>query len=618
MKRRCVPLRADHNLLTPDSHTQSGVGLPPAIQVKFGALASSPEHLSDSSSSESAVRRSQRRHPPLTSLPRRLRFEDETEMEAESRYLERQCQRRGSAQRGTGVLVSKPDLNLYLNGTTMTGPLRARPVGEGHQKGQLSGGQVGQYDSCWTVLGGGVNLNLSLHPSVPEEQGGRLYRPRLKLRTEPIRETYIGSVTCSEPCQGGDKVGHLTKNQVRRRTNLAEVNGNQVSISQATPTTGLPINPYAPNQLTTPSQPSDCPLPTFACNRTSSPPHVTSVMVTQSIKLSNTKVRKNQHLDMNLNQNQERNKNQKKNQSQEVQGKLSEPHRELCLGTELKGRSRCKEVKTKSSSPFSLARKSSAESHAPPTSESSSSRQFRQPMRSEYQVDDTSLPEHSMTRDEPARLSLRKLFANVKLNRTRASSLDRLSSRSCPSPPFRSHPEPAPSSSGMSSSLLKKSPSVQSLSVGAPFLPLRKSSSVQSLRSELKKKKDRSADYRPAADQCMQRCFSIEDVGFPSSVRSVGRVLQACSDGTILIEISRPKDRMFGFIISRGKGRPDSGVYVEDMVDCSTLKLYSGLLGVGDEILEVNGEKVACLTLDQVTNLLIQKTTTTIRVLRQH
>lgn len=52
------------------------------------------------------------------------------------------------------------------------------------------------------------------------------------------------------------------------------------------------------------------------------------------------------------------------------------------------------------------------------------------------------------------------------------------------------------------------------------------------------------------------------------------------------------------------------------MVDSSTEKLYAGLLAVGDEILEVNGEKVACLSLDQVTHLLAQNTSATVRVLR--
>lgn len=58
------------------------------------------------------------------------------------------------------------------------------------------------------------------------------------------------------------------------------------------------------------------------------------------------------------------------------------------------------------------------------------------------------------------------------------------------------------------------------------------------------------------------------------------------------------------------------GVYVEEMGDSSTQKLYAGLLGVGDEILEVNGEKVAGLSLELVTRLMIQSSTASIRVLR--
>ncbi|XP_029987565.1 uncharacterized protein KIAA1614 homolog [Sphaeramia orbicularis] len=162
---------------------------------------------------------------------------------------------------------------------------------------------------------------------------------------------------------------------------------------------------------------------------------------------------------------------------------------------------------------------------------------------------------------------------------------------------------------------MKKTPSLQSLSVGSPFLKLRKSPSLQSFTSE-QKKKDRSENYRPAADSNLQRCLSVEDVSGPSALRSVGRVLQVGSDGTVLLELSRPTSRTFGFIISRGRGRPDSGVYVEDMVDVSTQKLYAGLLGVGDEILEVNQEKVVCLSLDQVTHMLTQGDSVTVRVLR--
>lgn len=53
------------------------------------------------------------------------------------------------------------------------------------------------------------------------------------------------------------------------------------------------------------------------------------------------------------------------------------------------------------------------------------------------------------------------------------------------------------------------------------------------------------------------------------------------------------------------------------MADTSTAKLYSGLLGVGDEVLEVNGAKVAGLGLAHVKELLAHAESLSLRVLRQ-
>ncbi|XP_039983819.1 uncharacterized protein si:dkey-121a11.3 isoform X2 [Xiphias gladius] len=590
MKRRCVPLRGDHNLLTPDTHTLSGVRLHPVIQVRLEGVSSHSGHLSESSSSELAVGSTRRR--PAVSPTRRLRFEDETETEAESRYLERQWQRRRAGQRGTGVLVSKPDLNLYINSRAEVGLHGAQYDVDRQHRGQTpaagAGGVwvAGQCDSCGKILGGGVNLNLCLKPPVPDDRGQGLFRPQLNLRTEPIRETYIGSVTPGEirSPRGGGVSGCVSNMQVRRSTNQVELNGNQ-----AMPTTDLPINPYAPDPLTT---------PIFRCPSSSSSP---SLLMSQSVRLSSTKA------------------GQDLNQDQEEQGRAAaaKPHRELRSGAELKERSPCVEEggcvdfrMTNSSSSSERSSDTTAESRAPLTLESSSDGQVKQPTRAELHSADTSPPEHFSSRDESSRLSLRRLFSTVTLNRTRTGSLDRLSNRPRPLASESTPPGPAPPN------LLRKYPSVQSLNVGSPFLQLRKLSSVQSFGSEQKKKKDRSADYKPAADRFLQRCLSVEDVGSPCSLRSVGRVLQVGSDGTFLLELSRPTNQTYGFVISRGRGRPDTGVYVEDMMDSSTEKLYAGLLSVGDEILEVNGEKVACLSLDQVTHLLTQSTCATVRVLR--
>ncbi|MGH0138641.1 UNVERIFIED_CONTAM: hypothetical protein FKN15_003058 [Acipenser sinensis] len=173
-------------------------------------------------------------------------------------------------------------------------------------------------------------------------------------------------------------------------------------------------------------------------------------------------------------------------------------------------------------------------------------------------------------------------------------------------------------------SKLEKEPSLQSLRRASPFSQLRKASSVQSLPS-LKRKPDRSISYlvgepaafSPSLSRGPRRSLSVEDVGDPSALRSVGRVAKAYPDGTLLLQLSRPSRGPFGFFISRGHGRADSGVYVQEMGDSSTEKLYAGLLGVGDEIVEVNGEKVSGLTLEQVNALMIQQDTASLRVLRQ-
>ncbi|XP_034737979.1 uncharacterized protein LOC117950751 [Etheostoma cragini] len=472
----------------------------------------------------------------------------------------------GPGLQGLGAHVHKgPGLQGFgAHGHQGTGPQGpgghghqgARPVSDGQQRGRTA-----PWDSYGTGLGGRVSLKPCPHP---EDRGRSPYRPRLSLWSEPIRETYIGSVTaCDRSGEGGES----------RSTN------------QNMPATNLPINPYPPQQLATP------------LSRSFSSP--------QSVRLNSAQA------EQTLNHNQSLSR-------EEQGGSAAKPHRDH----QVTERNRV-DPKAKSS-------KTTAESQAPPPSGSSDG-QVKQPMRAEVYSDYNSHPER-VSREEPARLSLRRLFSSVRLSTTRTGSLDRLCSwpsrsESGPAPPESSPAYfeygPAPSGSVSSSSLLRKTPSVQSLSLVSPFL--RRSSSVQSFLSEQKKKKklDCSADYRPAADHCLQRCLNVKDVGRPSSVCPVSRVLQVSADGSIVLELSQSESSRLelsqsessrlGIIISRGRGR---GVYVEDMVDSGTEKLYAGLLAVGDEILEVNGEKVSCLSLDQVTQLLTEKPSATVRLLR--
>lgn len=51
------------------------------------------------------------------------------------------------------------------------------------------------------------------------------------------------------------------------------------------------------------------------------------------------------------------------------------------------------------------------------------------------------------------------------------------------------------------------------------------------------------------------------------------------------------------------------------MGDSSGEGPYIGLLGIGDEILQVNGEAVAGLSLDQVTRLMTRENTASLRIM---
>lgn len=216
-----------------------------------------------------------------------------------------------------------------------------------------------------------------------------------------------------------------------------------------------------------------------------------------------------------------------------------------------------------------------------------------------------------------------------------------------------------------------------------------------------------------------QRSLSVEDIGAPGQLRAVGRVVEVFPDGTSQLELQRPPHGAFGFSVTSGHGRPDTGivgscqtsatpwslrggscptpgaslamggggcsiaaevqrddesrgtlphvalathnptcpsalglghrahsrgcssefvsvqplgtlgagralthpcpsagVYVQEMADAGTAKLYAGLLGVGDEILQVNGAAVSGLGLARIHELLLRADTLTLRVLR--
>lgn len=259
------------------SALRSGVKLQPCVQVQSDVVTSS--HLSEVSGSESAVGLTRRRSP-AASPTRRLRFEDETETEVETRYRERQ--RRRAPPRGTSVLVSKPQLRLYVKDR-----MGEEQQGEGHVvDGHIWPSGTDHCTSCRRVLGGGFSLNIHHPPDVLKDRGRTLNRPHLHVRSEPIRETYIGCVTLSEISRGQVGGEHPASNHGKKKSQVQRY-GNQANSLLVTPTTDLPINPYANNQQNTSVQPPSFAPPTSKC------PHSPPVMMSQNISLDSTKAGNN-------------------------------------------------------------------------------------------------------------------------------------------------------------------------------------------------------------------------------------------------------------------------------------------------------------------------------------
>ncbi|KAI4872938.1 hypothetical protein NFI96_023616 [Prochilodus magdalenae] len=721
MKARSNPLKADHTILpvqrdNPDLLSWAGASLQRGPLAGKEGVAAGSGNVSDSSSSDSAGG-PRRRHGQS---PTRVRFEDESEKEAEFRYLERLRQRRRAGERAQGLLGSKPSLASYVNGRgadTTRGredlPLwnyKNRKGQEeftntsntnGHYKPLVNEAVGRQCNSCGTVLdgqkanqkildgAGSDTFCLSLAPADGESEGKTVpcwvapTLPNRLVRIEQIKETYIGAVgpiivdSDGNHCRGTISMGSANsrgslqkqKRKSRKREGSPEATANVLSpASPATsgPTTNgaemhlsngtmaIPPNPYAPEQLGQKVPFNLCKSqPNF---KAPVPPPVPPKGQSPSSQLSQFAPPPNQPRKSALKSASKEHPN-----GQRVVKLMPSPEYRLVHldsseeGANVDGSPEVNPALGNSSRSTTLKHPTGGNSAMHPRlgyqpagleqdhftgeiTESPAKNSHRHlndgniqgAMRPDHLREESPSPSHSSAGSEveqkeaKPKLSLRRFFSAMGLNtgrrlgKERSSSMEQLSlpPKPCASPSA----SPSPARAGISQ--IKKAPSLQSLRLGSPFVQLKKSSSVQNLQSP-KRKGDRSSAYTPGELPCspalsrgLQRTLSVEDVGSPSAVRSVGKVAQAFPDGTLLLELSRPPDGPFGFLISRGKGRPDSGVYVEEMGDSRTQKLYAGLLGVGDEILEVNGEKVAGLSLELVTRMMTQSSTASIRVLR--
>ncbi|XP_046578012.1 uncharacterized protein LOC124285789 [Haliotis rubra] len=97
----------------------------------------------------------------------------------------------------------------------------------------------------------------------------------------------------------------------------------------------------------------------------------------------------------------------------------------------------------------------------------------------------------------------------------------------------------------------------------------------------------------------------VNTVDVPTHFRCIGKLKEVNPDGSQIIELSKPPDGPIGFYIAKGTVNYDYGIFVSRFTD-DQQKLFAGILGVGDEILEVNDQSVQDKSLDDVYALMAE------------
>lgn len=237
-------------------------------------------NLSDSSSSDSTG--GSRRRRTHGQSPTRVRFQDESEKDAEVRYLERQCRQAG--ERVQGLLGVKPSLATYINSQDKYKSRKNQenlPNANSHYEPETIGQQC---NSCGTILDGDFSDSCFFQkqpsPANGEAEGRTVpcwvapTLPNRLVRIEQIKETYIGAMSPvivesdGTHCRAAGSVGSVRgtlqkqKRKSRKRdgspeTRATTANGLRTpgspSISSNTPMSNgaiaPPSNPYVLESL---------------------------------------------------------------------------------------------------------------------------------------------------------------------------------------------------------------------------------------------------------------------------------------------------------------------------------------------------------------------------------
>lgn len=85
-----------------------------------------------------------------------------------------------------------------------------------------------------------------------------------------------------------------------------------------------------------------------------------------------------------------------------------------------------------------------------------------------------------------------------------------------------------------------------------------------------------------------------DGISFPSSASPLGKTIEIIEGKKRLhrVEIKLPKNGLFGFYVQKGFRKSKKGVFIGSFVNQQVKKLFAGVIREGDEIIEMNSEKV--------------------------
>ncbi|KAG8194142.1 hypothetical protein JTE90_000980 [Oedothorax gibbosus] len=134
------------------------------------------------------------------------------------------------------------------------------------------------------------------------------------------------------------------------------------------------------------------------------------------------------------------------------------------------------------------------------------------------------------------------------------------------------------------------------------------------------RRKKRRRDGDPTTPEIVPQASSNPEwdeqtLGPDSPIHVRGQLLELKIDGSQVVELTKTPSKPYGFFVARGRVRNSKGVFVSRMRDQETKKQLSGLLDIGDEILEINGFNVKEADILEVNRLMANKNSLLLTVL---